>query len=170
MRLSSNLTIKIKLFDILFHNAFSFSALRKLIFWTHRISSLTAAELPPSPRMEGGNMDHKDGAPTGEGGNMDYKDGTTTGGEKIWIIRMAPRIEGRKYGLEDGHRRERSNAKNSNKTGETETGRIETGGQNGVAAWGQGLNRERSKGNKRFQKGRKATKKRCGGCFLLKYR
>ena len=61
-------------------------------------------------------MDHKDGAPTGEGGNMDYKDGTTTGGEKIWIIRMAPRIEGRKYGLEDGHRRERSNAKNSNKT------------------------------------------------------
>ena len=44
-------------------------------------------------------MDHKDGAPTGEGGNMDYKDGTTTGGEKIWIIRMAPRMEGWEYGF-----------------------------------------------------------------------
>ena len=53
MRLSSNLTIKIKLFDILFYNALHFSVLRKLIFWTHRISSLTAAELPPSPRREG---------------------------------------------------------------------------------------------------------------------
>lgn len=131
MRLSSNLTIKIKLFDILFYNTLYFRVLRKLIFWTHRIPPLTAAELPPF-------------APTG--------------GKEIWVIKMAPRIEGRKYGLEDGHRRERSNAKNSNKTGETETGRIETGGQNGVAAWGQGLNRERSKGNKRFQKGRKATK------------
>lgn len=61
-------------------------------------------------------------------------------------------------GLEYGRRLERSNAKNSNKTGKTETARIETGGQNRVAAWGQGQNRERSKGNKRFQKGRKGTK------------
>ena len=143
MRLSSNLTIKIKLFDILFHNALSFSALRKLIFWTHRIPPLTAAELPPSPRREGWKYGSLGWRPDGRGGNM---------------------------GLEDGHRRERSNAKNSNKTRETETARIETGGQNGVAAWGQGQNQERSKGNKRFQKGRKATKKRCGGCFLLKYR
>ena len=104
MRLSSNLTIKIKLFDILFYNMLYFRELIKLIFWTHRIPSLTAAELPPSPR-----------------------------------------------------RLERSNAKNSNKTGKTETARIETGGQNGVAAWGQGQNQERSKGNKRFQKRRKSV-------------
>ena len=158
--MSSNLTIKIKLFDILFYNSLYFRVLSKLIFWTHRIPSLTAAELPPSPRMEGGNMDHKDGAPTGEGGNMDYKDGTTTGGEKIWIIRMAPRMEGRKYGLEDGHRRERSNAKNSNKTGKTETGRIETGGQNGVAAWGRGRigsGQKVIKDSKRDEKRRKSV-------------
>ncbi|UKI18397.1 MAG: hypothetical protein L6V80_02475 [Bacteroidales bacterium] len=55
-------------------------------------------------------------------------------------------------GLEYGRRLERSNAKNSNKTGKTETARIETGGQNGVAAWGQGLNRDRSKGNKKIPK------------------
>lgn len=71
-------------------------------------------------------------------------------------------------GLEDGHRRERSNAKNSNKTGKTETARIETGGQNGVAAWGQGLNRERSKGNKRFQKGTKSDEKALQRLFFIK--
>ena len=143
MRLSSNLTIKIKLFDILFYNTLYFRELIKLIFWMHRIPSLTAAELPPSPRREGRKYGSLGWRPDGRGGNM---------------------------GLEYGRRLERSNAKNSNKTGKTETARIETGGQNRVAAWGQGLNRERSKGNKRFQKRRKATKKRCRGCFLLKYR
>ena len=38
-----------------------------------------------------------------------------TGGEKIWIIRMAPEWRGGNMGLEYGRRSERSNAKNSNK-------------------------------------------------------
>lgn len=88
MRLSSNLTIKIKLFDILFYNSLYFRVLKKLIFWTHRISSLTAAELPPSPRREGWKYGSLGWRPDGRGGNM---------------------------GLEYGRRLERSNAKNSNK-------------------------------------------------------
>lgn len=156
MRLSSNLTIKIKLFDILFYNTLYFRVLRKLIFWTHRISSLTAAELPPSPRREGWKYGSLGWRPNGE-----WKYGS---------LGWHPEWRGGNMGLEYGRRLERSNAKNSNKTGKTETARIETGGQNRVAAWGQGQNRERPKGNKRFQKRRKATKKRCRGCFLLKYR
>lgn len=88
MRLSSNLTIKIKLFDILFYNTLYFRVLRKLIFWTHRIPPLTAAELPPSPRREGWKYGSLGWRPDGRGGNM---------------------------GLEYGRRLERSNAKNSNK-------------------------------------------------------
>ena len=82
MRLSSNLTIKIKLFDILFYNTLYFRELIKLIFWTHRIPSLTAAELPPSPRREGWKY-----------GSLGWRPD-----------------EARKYGLEDRHRRERPNA------------------------------------------------------------
>lgn len=137
MRLSSNLTIKIKLFDILFYNTLYFRELIKLIFWTHRIPSLTAAELPPSPRREERKYGSLGWHPEWRGGNM---------------------------GLEDGHRRERSNAKNSNKTRETETGRIETSGQNRVAAWGRG----RIRSGQKVIKDSKSDEKALQRLFFIK--
>ena len=62
--------------------------------------------------------------------------------------------------MEYGRRLERSNAKNSNKTGKTETARIETGGQNGVAAWGRGRignGQKVIKDSKRDEKRRKSV-------------
>lgn len=101
MRLSSNLTIKIKLFDILFYNTLYFRELIKLIFWTHRIPPLTAAELPPSPRREGWKYGSLGWRPNGE-----WKYGS---------LGWRPDGRGGNMGLEYGRRLERSNAKNSNK-------------------------------------------------------
>lgn len=72
MRLSSNLTIKIKLFDILFYNTLYFRELIKLIF-------LDAPDILTNGRR--------------------ITPFAPTGGEKIWIIRMAPRMEGWEYGF-----------------------------------------------------------------------
>lgn len=103
---------------------------------------------------------------------MDYKDGTPNGGVGIWVWSMVAgwkdqTREIKPYGQTGGINREakRERTKRKELNGKNRNWRPKQSG--GV---GQGLNRERSKGNKRFQKGRKATKKRCRGCFLLKYR